>query len=305
MSPPRLPLHTLPTFATVARLQNLRAAAEALHLTHSAVSQQIAGLEERLGFQLFDRRGRRVQLNAAGEALLRAVQPALAQLDEGVRAATAAALGESQTLRVTMLPSFAQRWFLPRLGRWHARHPDIRIEVDASNRIVDLARDGFHAGIRTGAGPWPGVQVERLYEAPTPFIAVGRPDIAHRLTQGTPAQLADEPLLGDTELWTRWFAAAGLRVEPIMLASFNDFGLLLQAAEQGLGLAVAREVMAIDSLREGRLVRLFDVSFVHEQAYPYMLAFPPALAGWAPLQALRAWMKEEFDAALGAGGRAA
>src|SRR5437773_11637297 len=108
----RLPLHTLPAFHTVAKLQNLRAAAETLHLTHSAVSQQIRVLEEQLGFALFERRGRRVVLNPAGQALLRSVQGALSLLDDGVQAAAAAAGGETRRLRVTVLPSFANRWLL-------------------------------------------------------------------------------------------------------------------------------------------------------------------------------------------------
>src|SRR5687768_12051957 len=128
----RIPLHTLPAFRTVAQLQNLRAAADTLHLTHSAVSQQIRGLEEQLGFALFERRGRRIVLNAAGEALLRIVAPALAQLDHGVQAAAAAASGSAQRLRVTTLPSFAQRWLLPRIGRWRERHPQMALEIDAS-----------------------------------------------------------------------------------------------------------------------------------------------------------------------------
>ena len=104
----RIPLQTLPMFRAVARLSNLRAAAEQLHLTHSAISQQMRVLEEQLGFALFDRRGRRVVLNAAGAALLSAVEPALAQIDEGVRAAALAASGTEQSLRLTALPSFAQ-----------------------------------------------------------------------------------------------------------------------------------------------------------------------------------------------------
>src|SRR5512139_2768477 len=99
----RLPLYTLTAFRAVAESQNLRAAAEVLHLTHSAVSQQIRGLEEQLGFALFERRGRRVVLNAAGEALLRSVRSALAQLDDGVQAAAAAGSGADQRLRVSVL----------------------------------------------------------------------------------------------------------------------------------------------------------------------------------------------------------
>src|SRR5436309_14739654 len=202
----RLPLHTLPAFHTVAKLQNLRAAAETLHLTHSAVSQQIRGLEEQLGFALFERRGRRVVLNPAGEALLRSVEPALAQLDDGVQAAAAAASGSAQRLRVTTLPSFAQRWLLPRIGRWRERHPTLALEIDASHQVVDLQREGFHAAVRQGRGPWSGLESELLFDTPMPFIVVGSPAMARRLLGAQSDALAREPLLGDGELWERWFA---------------------------------------------------------------------------------------------------
>src|SRR5436309_2098777 len=141
----RLPLQNLQAFRAVAEVQNLRAASEVLHLTHSAVSQQIRVLEEQLGFLLFERRGRRVVLNPAGEVLLRSVQAALSQLDDGVQTAAATAAGTAHQLRVTVLPSFAQRWLLPRMGRWHARHPNLALEIDASQQLVDLPREGFHA----------------------------------------------------------------------------------------------------------------------------------------------------------------
>ncbi len=147
----RLPLNTLVAFRAVAESQNLRAAAEQLHLTHSAVSQQIRALEERLGFALFDRHGRRVVLNRAGEALLRAVQGALVRLDEGVQAARSAAAGDAPALRITVLPSFAHRWLLPRLARWRERHPQLALEIDASYRTVDLRARGFPRGGTRGA----------------------------------------------------------------------------------------------------------------------------------------------------------
>jgi len=294
----RIPLQFLPAFVAVARQRTLRAAADSLHLTHSAVSQQIGELESRLGFPLFDRRGRRVHLNAAGEALLRHVEPALAQVDVGVQAAAAGAQGTARGLRVTMLPSFANRWFLPRLGLWRERHPDIPLEIEASVNLVDLQRDGFHAAIRTGAGPWPGLVMERLYETPTPFVAVAAPAVARRLHEGTPADLAREPLLGHPELWESWFAAAGVRTRVTPVAMFNDVGLMLQATEQGLGLAVVRELLAADALRDGRLARLFDVAALLDGAQPYSFVFPPALGDWPPLLALRAWVRAEFDASL-------
>ena len=291
----RLPLNTLSAFRTVAELQNLRAAAEVLHLTHSAVSQQIRGLEERLGFELFERRGRRVLLNPAGEAMLRSVQSALTQLDDGVQAAAAAASGAAQRLRVTTLPSFAQRWLLPRMGRWHERHPDLALEIDASHQLVDLQREGFHAGLRQGRGPWPGLESERLFDAPMPLIVVGSPSAARRLLGAAPDALAREPLLGDRELWDLWFAAAGVRTQVTPVAVFNDFGLMLQAAEQSLGLGLCYELLAADALHDRRLVRLSPLSVTYEDAHPYHLVYPPNLRDWTPVVSLREWLRDELD----------
>ena len=291
----KIALNALPTFVAVAQLQNLRAAADQLSLTHSAVSQQIGVLEDRLGFKLFDRRGRRVVLNAAGEALLGSVAPALQRIQEGVQAATVASHGAGQQLRITIIPSFAHRWFLPRMNRWREQHPDITLEIDASQQLVDLARDGFHAGIRTGDGPWPGLVAERLYDGPTPFVAVGSPAMARKLADLPQDAIAREPLLGERDTWARWFAAAGIAADPVTVASFNDIGLMLQATEQGLGLAVVRELFAADALQAGRLVKLSDVSFIHERASAHSLVYPPGLKDWPPLAALRAWLRAEFE----------
>jgi LysR family glycine cleavage system transcriptional activator len=291
----RLPLNTLTAFRAVAELQNLRAAADVLHLTHSAVSQQIRGLEEQLGFELFERRGRRVLLNPAGRALLGSVQSALAQLDDGVQAAAAAASGATQRLRVTVLPSFAQRWLLPRMRSWHEQHPAIALEIDSSQQLVDIVREGFHAGLRVGRGPWPGLESDRLFDTPITFIVVGSPSAARRLSGAQPEALAREPLLGDKDLWERWFAAAGLKIRVTPVAEFNDAGLMLQAAEQNLGLAVGRELFAADALRDGRLVRLSPLAITHEEAHPFHVVYPPGLREWPPLIALRRWLREELE----------
>lgn len=297
MPGPRLPLNTIHAFRVVAQLQNLRAAAGELNLTHSAVSQQIRGLEEQLGFDLFDRRGRRIVLNPAGQALQRSVQAALAMLEDGVQAAAAAASGEAPRLRVTVLPSFANRWLLPRIGRWRAKFPQLPLEIDASIRAVDLSREGFHAAVRQGVGPWPGLQSERLFEQP-PIVVVGSPSAARRLAGAQPQAFAREPLLGDNDMWRDWFAAAGLRTNVRTVAVFNDAGLMLQAAEQSLGLALSREILAADALRDGRLVRLSPISITHPEAQPYHLCYPPNLRDWPPLAAFREWLRDELEASL-------
>jgi LysR family glycine cleavage system transcriptional activator len=290
----RLPLHTLPSFRVIARTGNLRAAAEELHLTHSAVSQQLRQLETQMGLQLFDRRARRIVLNAAGSALLQAIGPALDQIDAGVRAATATAAGARARMRVTALPSFAQRWLLPRMGDWHARHPDIAIELDASQQVVDLQREGFHAALRQGGGQWRGLHAERLIDSPR--VPVGSPQAAQRLLGRDVAALVREPLLGDADLWQRWFALSGVKARVNPVAVFNDAGLMLQAAEQNIGIALAREVLAADALRGRRLFRLSSLALHEEMVDAYWLVYPPALHDWRPLAALRRWLHEQIEA---------
>jgi LysR family glycine cleavage system transcriptional activator len=291
----RLPLNTLPAFRAVAELQNLRAAAERLHLTHSAVSQQIKGLEEQLGFPLFERSGRGIVLNTAGAALLCAVQGALTQLDEGVLAASAAATGSEQRLRVSVLPSFAQRWLLPRMARWRTRNPGLALEIDSSQQVADLLRDGFHAALRFGRGPWAGVESEPLFDMPLPLIVLASPETAAALPDNTPETLARQPLLGEREVWQHWFNAAGLRTPVTPVASFNDAGMMLQAAEQGLGITLGRELLAADALCAGRLVQVSPVSVHYEQAQTYHLVYRPSLRDWGPLVALKQWLRDELE----------
>ena len=296
----RLPLHTLPTFRVAARRQNLRATAEELHLTHSAVSQQIALLEQQLGVALFDRRGRGVVLNAAGQALLRAVEPALDGIAQGALAARLAGRVEQQLIRLTVLPSFAQRWLLPRMGRWRERHPELQLDVHASHRVVDLVQDGFHAALRVGAGPWKGLVAERLVESP--LIAVAAPVRGARLAAlaepgALAAALAAEPLLGPTAWWQRFLALGGQGLVGQSVADFNDAGLMLQACEADLGIALARELLAADALQAGRLLRVAPWSLKtgeENTGSTYWFVHPPELGDWPPLVALREWLQHEM-----------
>lgn len=291
----RIPLQVLPTFCVVAELENLRAAADQLHLTHSAVSQQIRLLEGQLGRALFDRKGRRLHLNDAGRALLHHARLALAQVEQGVQAAATPA-GQPQRLRISVVPSFAQHWLLPRIHRWRARHPDIELEIDASQRVADLSREGFHAALRQGVGPWKGVLSERLFEPPMPLFVVGCASASRRLLGAPPRALLDEPLIGDAELWRLWFAMAGVEARVRPVATFNDNGLMLQAAEQGMGLALVREPLAADSLGQGRLLKLSPLALDHEMDDNYHLVHAPQQSGWPPLAALRQWLREEIEA---------
>jgi LysR family glycine cleavage system transcriptional activator len=216
------------------------------------------------------------------------VEAALQQLDDGLRAATRVAADPGTQIRLTLTPSFAQRWLLPRMTRWRAQHPDLAIEIHATPQLVDLARDGYHVALRQGVGTWRGLKAERLIDSP--LVALASPAAAQRLAAAPPQALADEPLLGDGDTWQRWFALHGLPGR-----SFNDAGHLLQAVER-IGIGLARELLAADALRDGRLVRLSEHTLQDDSAQAYWLVYPPEHADWPPLQALRDWLRQELRA---------
>ncbi len=285
---PRLPLQYLAAFRAAALTQNLRAAAEQLSLTHSAVSQQIRALEAQLGFTLFDRQGRRVVLNAAGRALLQCVERAYQELDAGLRAATAAHGLEQRSLRITALPSFCQRWLLPRLTRFQASHPEIALEIDASQRLVDLEREGFDLALRQGSGVWPGLLSEPLFDST--LMPVASPALAHQLIGQPLEALAEQPLLGDADQWSAWFALCGVKRQVTPVATFNDAGLLLMATEQSMGIGLTRELLAADALLEGRLVRVAPRQAVLHEPHHYHVVYPPAMKGNPALTAFVDWL---------------
>lgn len=291
----RFPLHYLAAFRAAAQTENLRAAAETLHLTHSAVSQQIRGLETQLGFELFTRQGRRLALNPAGQALQRAVVKMFSELQAGLLAATQAHGSAAQTLRITALPSFAQRWLLPRLPRWQALQPCITLDLHSSQQVVDLEREGFHLGLRIGRGSWPGLVCEPLFHSP--HIVVAAPVRAQRLVGAPLDVLAEQPLLGDADLWRAWFAQAGYAgAVPAPVATFNDAALLGQAAEQGMGVALTRELFAADALLDGHLVRVSAQAIDEDATRDYQVVYPETLRDDPAVRAFCDWLHAEVAA---------
>lgn len=289
----RFPLHYLAAFRAAAQTENLRLAAESLHLTHSAISQQIRGLETALGFEVFTRQGRRIVLNPAGQALQRAVAKVFAELQAGLLAATQANGQQAQLLRVTALPSFAHRWLMPRLPRWQALQPCITLDLNTSQQLVDLEREGYQIGLRIGRGPWAGLIDEPLFHSP--MIAVASPALAHRLIGQPLSALAAQPLLDDVDAWREWFAQAGLPITPVVVATFNDAALLLQAAEQGMGLALVRELLAADALLDGRLVRVAPQT-VDLDSRQFQIVYPQALRNDPAVRAFCDWLHAEIGA---------
>jgi LysR family glycine cleavage system transcriptional activator len=288
----RLPnLTALRAFEAAARYQSFSKAADELFVTHGAVSHQIRGLEEELQTTLFARTGKRVILTEAGERYALQVRDALRTLLEAT--ATVRNGGRGQRLVVSVLPSLASRWLMPRIGRFIERHPEIDIEVRASSEYADFARGEVDIGLRHGKGPYPGLYTETLirdvyFPACSPLLKGGRLPthprdiLSYRLLQSS----GDEP-------WRLWFDAAGLEdvPEPQHGPRYLDSSHLLDAAIRGQGIALVRSSLALDDLRDGRLVRLFDIGA--SDGATTAVVCPPALKSTPRVQAFLTWLRDE------------
>ncbi|MDP3761215.1 MAG: LysR substrate-binding domain-containing protein [Ramlibacter sp.] len=255
------PLPALRAFDAVARERNLRRAAESLNVTHGAISHQLKALEEFLGVSLVDRGKRSTQLTPSGQQYLASIRPAL----DALSAATLEIRGVAgRRLSLNVLPSLASRWLMARVGEFMQRHPGIDLRIAATQELVNPT-SGAEVALRYGPGPWPHVsarhlRTEELFPVAAPSLWGKRPRTALTNTY---------PLLRDThESWRPWLAEAGLAANGFRFgARFDDSGLLLQAAEAGQGVALARSLLAMDALRTGRLVRIGRLSVVSPNSY--------------------------------------
>ncbi|MEW6761319.1 MAG: transcriptional regulator GcvA [Pseudomonadota bacterium] len=258
------PLHTLRAFEAIGRLGSFTLAARELHLTHSAVSHQMRALESSLQTTLIDRTRREVALTPQGRQFLATVRPLLQQLLEAAEALRQAG---RRRLRINVLPSFAARWLLPRLGDFFLRHPDIEVEVAATQAVVDLHAAGAHLAIRTGRGQWPGVRSELLFEED--LFPVASPAYLREHGIAALADLGRATLLRDDDNdWDAWLHASALEPMPASFgAVYRDSALVLQAAESGQGVALARSWLARDALRTGQLRRIGELAIPSSASY--------------------------------------
>jgi LysR family glycine cleavage system transcriptional activator len=251
------------------------------------VTHQIRALAPALGTALFLRNGRRVSLTAAGRHFAERVRAALRDLAEAAQFVRRAE--RDRVLTVSMLPSFAARWLLPRLGRFMERHPAIAVNIHTSLTLVDFQRDEVDLAIRFGRGNWPDLEAEKFLD--DEFFPVASPRFNRGRLPARPADLSKFRLMrSDDELWTPWFRAAGVKLEEPRSPIFSDSSLVLQAAADKRGIALARRTIVEADLQAGKLVRLFNIAVPADGAN-YLVWPKGKLSANAAL--LRDWLLEE------------
>jgi LysR family glycine cleavage system transcriptional activator len=286
------PLSALRPFEAAARLESFTRAAQELHITHGAVSHQVRALEEHLGTPLFARHGKRVALTAAGRVFAERIRAALQEI---AQAADALRARRDDRLTVSVLPSFASRWLMPRLIRFMDANPAIEVNVIASTALADFANDEVDIGIRFGKGPWPPLVCEAFLE--DEYFPVASPTSNRGKLPKAPRDLLRAGIIReDRDYWGAWFEAAGVPIEEVVATRgpiFNDSTYALQAAARGEGIALARRSIVGEDLERGTLKRLFKVSVPSRERYWFVS--PKETADMPKVRAFRAWVKAELD----------
>ncbi len=292
------PLNALRAFEAAARLLSFTKAAAELHVTQAAISHQVKTLEEHLGLSLFRRLNRRLVLTEAGQGYLPVLREAFDAIAEGTQRLHRDE--NSGPLHITVVPSFAAKWLLPRMSRFRDRHPDIDVMVSANNQSVDFADGVFEMGIRYGAGNYPGLRTDlllsdevfpicspKLLEGPHPLR--GPEDLRHHTLLHDEVSRHDE-----SPDWRSWLQAVGVKgVDWRRGPGFSDSSMVIEAAAAGQGVALGHRWLAAADLESGRIVMPFGPATPSK--WSYYVVSPPAQAERRRVRLFRDWLLEEAE----------
>ncbi len=285
-------LGALQAFEATARLGSFSRAAEELSLTHSAVYRQVAGLEERLGVELFTRVRRRVMLTEAGAEYAARVRHHLDQLEKDTLGLMSRA-GVGRNLHVAVLPTLATTWLLPRLAGFCRERPDITVSLSVRTLPFQFNDQPFDAAIYHAEQMWPGTRGIKLFDEGellpicAPSMLTGRGDADAALSQMTHLHTTSRP-----DAWRRWYQAQGREYLPTMNAGprYELFTMSLAAVKQGMGAALIPRFLVQDALDAGELIMPADRGLQVEEAYYF--SYPVANTPGDALRDLEKWLEE-------------
>lgn len=250
------PLASLRAFEAAARHRSHTAAAKELGVTHAAVAQQVRALEQHVGLTLASRSGKGLALTEEGLALglaasagFEQIAACLAELDAGA---------ENRPLAITMTPTFAVSWFLPRMHRFRESHPGIELSINPTAHVVDLIAEKQDAAIRFGAGPWPGLEAEPLVASN--FVIAAAPALIRGRDISSPEDLFQLPWLEEfgTEEIKGWLARRGIAAQSPKNVSRLPGYMMLSALREGQGVGATVRLFIEDDIAAGRLMVLFE-----------------------------------------------
>lgn len=283
-------LNALRMFDAAARHLNFRQAAEELSLTQGAVAQQVRRLEADLGLQLFHRKARGLALTEIGRGYHGPVGRALAIIDE----ATASLRPQGTRITLSVTPSFAAKWLVPRLGSFAKAHPEVDLQTMASERLADFQSDGVDLAVRLGRPPFER-DMETTLLAPLNLCAICSPDYAATVAPLERFEdFADLRLIQDSHsFWKTLFDKTGTKARHRMM-QFNQTALAMDAAANGQGIALAPRLLLDDAISKGSLVSLWQDESADQSGY--YIVHPASRKTNAARDAVVDWILSEVAA---------
>lgn len=288
----KISLRGLRTFCVAARYESFRTAAEELFITASAVSHQIKSVEEELGERLFDRKSRELQLTEAGRSLYEEVAPLIEQVDAAVARFSNRAAGGS--IRISVQPFFASEYFIPRLSEFTELHPEIDIQVNASDESSEKHPATADLSIRLFRAPPEDLDSNLLF--PLRLVPAGSPEFKEKVVVKKKAVVSDFPLIVHetfSKAWSEWSASSGIALpEDAKKTRLDSMIAVVRAAQRGIGAALVPVPIGDLWFAEGSIVRLFKQELVADSSY--YLVCKEDRAGDESLQVFRRWILQNF-----------
>lgn len=284
------PLAALRAFAAYGESGNLTAAGARLNVSHAAVSQQIRGLEERLGIALIERNGPKTALTPEGQRLARVLEQGFETMAAAIAELTGA--DALRPVQVSVTPSFASAWLMPRLADLRARHPEISLMIDASPTLRALRPGEMDVAIRHGLGDWPGVDAELLLRSPIAVVAA--PSLVGDGEISGPEDLTRYHWLHETGVneASQWLACHGVTQQIAAGSTALPGNMVMEAARLGQGVAILARPFIADDVAAGRLRLLFQDEL--DKAY-YVVTRPGVQR--AAVRSFVRWLKRQKVAA--------
>jgi LysR family transcriptional regulator, glycine cleavage system transcriptional activator len=298
------PLTALRCFEAVARLGGVTQAARELHVTHSAVSQQIKVLEDVMGVALFVREARGLRLTEEGRLYALDIRAALRDITHATRRAQARP--HESELVISTLPSFAQHWLVPRLASFREAHPYYRVRLLTSLQVEDFRQGVADIGIRMGQGHWPDVAQQKLFD--DEMVVVAAPHFSLGPDGRLPVTAEDVlacPLISSPDTpWADWCQAAQV-AEPAaqsVVLSANDSNIVISAVRLGQGVALERRSLVAHALAQRELVQITGIRVPYR--YPYWLVWQQREILNARQAHFAQWIEAQVDVYLRGNGAA-
>lgn len=288
----RSSLRGLRTFCVAARYESFRAAADELFITSSAVSHQIKSLEEELGLQLFDRGSRELKLTDSGSSLYDELSPLIDQLDSVV--ADYRKSGQRRSVRISVQPFFASEFFVPRLSKFTAEHPDIDIQIGTSDESAEKHPADVDLSVRLFRTPPSGYRSDLLF--PLRMVPAGSPAFKKAMRVEKKRIKTEFPLIVHEtrpKAWTNWSKATGVAIPSnSKVTRLDSMIAVVRAAEQGIGAALVPVPIADLWFQQGSIVRLFKQELVADVSY-YLVSREDRHDNQA-VEVLRDWILRNF-----------